>query len=188
LVPVHALSKIFRGKFKEALTKAGCLAHVSPQVWKKGWVTHCKPAGTGREVLNYLAPYIHRIALTNNRLVKLEDGHVTFRYQDSAHSTWRAMTLPAEAFIHRFLQHVLPKGFSKVRYYGILSPRRRKVLAPIRMLLAVCPSNGHTAARGQTWERPETPPAVAEALHCRQCGGPLVFLVRLSPTKRGPPS
>ena len=74
MVPVHALSALFRGTCKAALTTAGLLAHVPPQVWRKGWMTHCQPAGTGTEVIKYLAPSIRRIAMTNNRIDKLEDG------------------------------------------------------------------------------------------------------------------
>jgi hypothetical protein len=139
LAPVRALSKLFRGKCTAALTTAGLCAPVPPQVWPKDWVTHYKPAGTGTEVLTYFAPYIYRIALTNNRLEKLEDGHVTFRFQKRNGVGWKRLTLPAEAFIHRFLQHVLPKGVPKVRSYGFLSPSQRKVLPQIRTLLATCP-------------------------------------------------
>ena len=187
LVPVRALSKLFRGKFKEKLTTAGLLDPVPPRVWHKDWVTHCKPAGTGREVITYLAPYIRRIAITNNRLEKLEAGHVTFRFRDSASGESKHLTLPAEECIRRFLQHVLPKGFIKVRYYGFLSPSRRPALAQIRTLLETCPSHAQAAQSGHTRARHQTPPAPEEALHCRTCGGQLVFLFHLSPHKSRPP-
>jgi Putative transposase/Transposase zinc-binding domain len=187
LVPVRARSKIFRGKFKEALTKAGLVEHVPPQVWQKAWVVHWEPAGTGNEVLTYLAPYIRRIAITNNRIEKLEDGHVTFRFKERGSQGWKHLTLPAEEFIRRFLQHVLPKGFLKVRYYGFLSPQGRGALAQIRTLLKACPSNARPAESGQNRERQDPPPAPAEELHGRKCGGPLVLLLQLSPNTRGPP-
>ena len=187
LVPVRALSKLFRGKFKAALTTAGLCAPVPPQVWHKDWVTHCKPAGTGTEVLTSFAPSIYRIALTNNRLETLEDGHVTFRFTKRRGAGWKRLTLPAEAFIHRFLHHVLPKGFPTVRSYGFLSPSRRKVLPQIRTLLAACGSNALAPESGPPRALHMTPPAPAEARRCRQCGGKLIVLMRLSPHPREPP-
>jgi hypothetical protein len=188
LVPVHALSRLFRGKFRAALTTTGLCTHVPPQVWAKGWITHGQAAGTGTEVLAYFAPSLSRVAITNNRLEKLENGHVTFRVKERERTAWTPRTLPAEEFIRRFLQHVLPKRFSKVRYCGFLSPRRRSSLAQIRTLLATCPHHDSAATNGHNWERPETSLAPEAVWHCRKCGGQLVFLVRLSPTKRGPPS
>ena len=188
LVPVHAPSALFRGKFKAALTTAGLLASVPPQVWHKGWVTHGQPAGTGTEVLAYFAPYLRRVAMTNNRLVKLEDGHVTFRVKERTSHAWTHRTLPAEEFMRRFLQHVLPKGFITVRSYGLLSPSRRPALAQSRELLAACPSHDQATQSGHTRDRHETSPTPEAALHCRLCGGQLVFLFRLVPHKRRPPS
>lgn len=187
LVPVRALSQRFRGKCKAALTSAGLCAPVPPQVWKQAWVPHGTPAGTGTEVLTYFAPSIYRMALTNNRLETLEDGHVTFRFKKHSGAGWKRFTLPAAAFLHRFLQHVLPRGFITVRSYGFLSPSRRTVLPQIRARLAAGPRNAPPAEPSPHRARQATLPAPAEARHCRQCGGPLVFLGRLSPTTRAPP-
>jgi DNA-directed RNA polymerase subunit M/transcription elongation factor TFIIS len=188
LVPVRALSKIFRGQFTEALTKAGLLDQVPSHVGPKEWVTHGESAGTGTEVLTYLAPYIRRIAITNNRIDKLEDGQVTFRFKESGSQAWKHLTLPAEERIRRFLQHVLPKGLIKVSYYGFLSPHCRQSLAQIRRLLEACPSHDHAVESGETREGQETQAAPEREPRCRKCGGPLVLLFRLSPTTRGPPS
>jgi hypothetical protein len=187
LVPVHALSKLFRGKFQAALTPTGLLTHVPPQVWKKGWITHCQAAGTGTEVLSYFAPYLYRVAITNSRLEKCEDGHVTFRVKERTSHAWTHRTLPVEEFIRRFLQHVLPKRFTKVRYYGVLSPSRRPALAQSRTLLAAYPHYDQATQGSHDQDRREPPPAPEAALHCRACGGPLVFLYRLVPQKRRPP-
>jgi hypothetical protein len=187
LVPVRALSRLFRGKFKAALTLAGLGDPVPPQVWQKAWGTHGKPAGTGTEVLTYFAPYIYRMALTTNRLEALEDGQVTFRFKKRSGAGWKRLTLPAEAFIHRFLQPVLPRGCIKVRSYGVLSPSRRKVLPQIRALLAACPSTALAAESAPPRDGHQTGPAPPQEQHCRRCGGPLVFLVRLSPHAREPP-
>jgi hypothetical protein len=109
LVPVHALSKLFRGLFRALVRQARPDLSIPESVWAKGWVVYCKPAVQGPEqVLNYLGRYVHRIALTNSRLLSLEDGHICFRYRDAQAQRWQTMTLPAEEFIRRFLQHVLP--------------------------------------------------------------------------------
>ena len=81
LLPVKALSKIFRGKFRQALQKTTLFAQIPPKVWQQDWVVHCKPVGNGRTALKYLAPYIFRVAISNRRLVKFENDQVTFRYR-----------------------------------------------------------------------------------------------------------
>ena len=115
LVPVHALSPLFRGVFRALVCQERPDLTIPASVWTKGGVVYCKPALQGSErVLNYLGRYVHRIALTHSRLLAIEDGHVCFRYQDTQDQRWKTMTLPALEFIRRFLQHVLPRGFPKV--------------------------------------------------------------------------
>jgi len=137
LLPVRALSRIFRGKLHQALRRTDCYARIPAKVWKQDWVVHCAAVGSGLGALKYLAPYIFRVALSNNRILKLEDDRVTFRYRDTDTGAEKHCTLGAEDFIHRFLQHVLPKGFVKVRYYGLFSPGLRKPLAILRQQLEV---------------------------------------------------
>jgi hypothetical protein len=109
LVPVHALAKLFRGLFQALVHQERPDLTIPESVWTKGWVVYCKPALQGTElVLNYLGRYVHRIALTNSRILSTEDGQVSFRYQDAQDQRWKMMTLPAYEFIRRFLQHVLP--------------------------------------------------------------------------------
>ena len=130
LVPVKALSKVFRGVFLEMLQKALPQQHVTNSVWTKKWVVYCKPTVQGTEkVLEYLARYVHRVAFANSRLVRIEDGQVTFRYQNRKKQQWQTATLPAMEFMRRFLQHVLPRGTHKVRYYGQQFPEQAVVLA-----------------------------------------------------------
>jgi len=121
-VPVRALSVIFRARMAAALQKAGLLQDVSSDVWKKPWVVHCQHAGSGEKVLDYLGRYVFRIALTNNRLERIQDGMVTFRYRDNRTHRIQHCTISGLEFLQRFLQHVLPRGCTKVRYYGIFSP------------------------------------------------------------------
>jgi len=95
-------------------------------LWKTDWVVYSKPAVQGADkVLTYLARYVHRIAITNNRILSLKNGDVTFRYKDSQKHRWRTMNLSTAEFIRRFLQHVPPRGFHKVRHYGLLHPANR---------------------------------------------------------------
>jgi len=143
LVPVKALSPIFRAKFMEMAQDALPCAAFPRGVWEKDWVVYCKPSVQGADkVLQYLARYVHRIAITNNRILSIKTGEVTFRYKETGkrkkkrESRWRTMTLPAKEFIRRFLQHVPPKGFHKVRYYGLLSSANRPLLKQVQLLLA----------------------------------------------------
>ncbi len=135
LLPVKALSRLFRGHVRQALQKGEGAAQIPAQVWTQDWVVHCKPVGTGQTALKYLAPYIFRVALSNRRLVKLEHDRVTFRYTASHSGQSKLCTLPVDAFIARFLQHVLPKHFVKVRYYGFFAPGQRARLAALRQQL-----------------------------------------------------
>ena len=132
LLPVKALAKIFRAKFRQALRKSDCYDEIPAKVWRQPWVVHCKSVGDGASALKYLAPYILRVAISNKRIVKMSDTHVSFRYRSTRTGKTKTCTLSAEEFIRRFLQHVLPKGFVKVRYYGFFSPGLRARLAAVR--------------------------------------------------------
>ncbi len=115
-LPVKALSKIFRAKFIELARKELPEIKFPQSIWKKPWVVYSKPTISGAEkVLEYLARYVHRIAITNNRIISDRNGKVTFKYKDSKDNQWKTMTLEAMEFIRRFLQHVCYKGFHKVR-------------------------------------------------------------------------
>ncbi len=139
LLPVEALSPIFRAKLCAALHKAGLLDHVPPEVWQKAWAVHCQPAGGGEQVLDYLGRYLFRVAIPNSRLERIADGQVTFRSRDHRTHKLRRATLPGVEFLHRFLQHVLPRGCTKVRSYGLWSPACRGQLEQARTLLRVPP-------------------------------------------------
>jgi putative transposase/transposase-like zinc-binding protein len=137
LVPVKALSKLFRERFMKLARRTLPQETFPQEVWAKEWVVFCKPAfNRAKKVLRYLGRYVHRIAITNNRLLALDNGMVRFRYQHSDTHQWQTMTLPAKEFLRRYLQHVLPQGFHKVRYYGLLSPANRQTLKRLQLLLA----------------------------------------------------
>jgi hypothetical protein len=139
LVPCRALSVIVRAKVRDGLERAGLLDQVPAKVWRKRWVVHCQPAGSGEKVLDYLGRYLFRVAIANSRLERFDDGRVTFRYRDNRTGRMERCTVPAEEFLSRFLQHVLPKGFTKVRSYGLYSPTCRDQLEQARALLTPQP-------------------------------------------------
>jgi hypothetical protein len=188
LLPVKALSPIFRAKFRDGLKKLGLLDSVDPRVWEKKWVIHCKPVGAGEGALRYLAPYVYRVALSNNRIEHVGEDRITFRYKESDTGSWRRMSLSPMAFIQRFLQHVLPAGFHKVRYYGLLSPRNRKTLKLLQNTLTT--DTILEAILKPFEQKVSSPPGAsrrADPLLCTHCGGTLKLLKPISPTNRGPP-
>ena len=141
-VPVEAASILFRAKFLALVADAGLMDQVRKLVGKKAWVVHSQAVGDGRRALRYLAPYVYRVALSNRRVVKCEPGpdglgRVTFTYRPKGSRRWRALTVTAEEFIRRFLQHVLPRGFQKVRHYGFAHPRCRVDTEWLKMLVTV---------------------------------------------------
>ena len=159
LVPVRALSVHFRVRFLARLRAQLPDVVVPPSVWRTPWVVYCKPAVQGSgAVLRYLARYVHRVAITNARLVSVTPDAVTFRYRDrrdAGAGAWRPMTLSADEFLRRFLQHVLPRGFHKVRYYGIWHPSAAPLRARLTLALA----------------SPAAPTAVARPEHITASGG-----------------
>lgn len=139
LVPVKALSKIIAARFRDAVKKERPeeFRHIDQGVWKKSWCSFCVPYGTGdKAVLRYLARYVFRIAITNHRIIAMSETDVSFRYKDRENGKMRTMTLDGVEFLRRFLMHVLPKGFHKVRYYGLWhSGKRRQQIAAKLLLL-----------------------------------------------------
>jgi hypothetical protein len=203
-LPVKVLSRVFRGKFVAALKNAFREARIEfhgrltplahPRtfaswlrlMFRQDWVVYSKPPFGGPEhVLRYLGAYTHRVAISNHRLVALADGEVTFRWRDSAHGNKkRLMTLPVEEFLRRFLLHLLPRGFMRIRNFGFLANRQRALLLPLCFRLL------QDAAETS----PTTTSPVANHSHslwnCPVCGGIMQVVERLSPTElllRSPP-
>jgi hypothetical protein len=181
LVHVKPLSILFRAKFRDALKKTDLFGQVSPEAWTKDWVVHAKPVGSGNEALTYLARYVLRVAICNKHILKLEHDQVTFRYHETSTGQTKYCTLPAETFIHRFLQHVLPKGFVKLRYYGFLSPGKRPLLNQLRLLLGTLSTVTLTTLQPTTSSRPDTTRC------CPTCGKAMRLIETLRPSTRSPP-
>jgi hypothetical protein len=190
-LPVRVLSKVFRGKFVDGLMRLfrahklgfhGSLRSLADskqfrkflrQLFRKDWVVYAKRPFRGPEyVLQYLARYTHRVAISNHRLIAFEDGKVSFRYKDYAHgSKKRKMTVSADEFLRRFLLHVLPRGFVKIRHFGFLANRSRaRLVAICRELLSDAP-----LARSPTRVAPPRQWA------CPSCGATMVVVERLKP-------
>ncbi len=185
LVPISAVRELFRAKFRDALKDTDLFTQVNPAVWRTHWVVHCKAVGDGRTALKYLAPYIYRVAISNRRLVGMQDGKVSFRYKPRKQS-WKTMTLPALDFISRFLQHVLPRGFAKVRYYGFLHPSAKKRVAALREQLTTAAAQN---SRDPAFQRvSDDTPFTKTPIVSPQCGGPLAYIGRVPscPAPRGP--
>ena len=134
-LPVKALSRKFRGKFLALLKqhKPHIDCSLLNACYNKEWVVYCKPPfKTAACVVEYLGRYTHRVAISNNRLLKFENGQVAFKWRDYKDSNrWKEMTVSAVEFIRRFLMHVLPHGFMKIRHYGFLSSRGKQTKLPL---------------------------------------------------------
>jgi hypothetical protein len=183
-LPVRVLSRVFRGKFLAGMRQAAASGQLRPAGSRpavlesraaKEWVVYAKPPfGGPAQVLKYLARYTHRVAISNSRLVQLEDGRVTFRYKDyaDAHRN-KTMTLSAEEFLRRWVQHVLPRGFVKIRHYGLLANRQRQAkLAVCRRLLLVA-LVAATLPAGDSRPQAGDPARIEPACErcCPACGG-----------------
>jgi hypothetical protein len=200
-LPLKVLSRVFRGKFVAGLRQAfqngrlhfpGTLEPLAQPktfaawlrlLFRKDWVVYAKrPFGGPEYVLQYLGRYTHRVAISNHRLISFTEGKVTFRWRDSAHhNEQKLMTLSLDEFLRRFLWHVLPKGFVRIRNFGFLANRRRATLLPLcfPLLRAEQPSQTDqgSSASNDLW-------------HCPKCGGPMVVIERLTATEiqpRSPP-
>jgi Putative transposase/Transposase zinc-binding domain len=203
-LPRKVLRRVFRGKFGEGLKAAfhagalqfhGSLRHLAePRVFaswlrilfRQDWVVYAKrPFGGPEHALRYLGAYTHRVAISNHRLVALEDGNVTFRWRDSAHGNKkRLMTLPVDEFLRRFLLHLLPRGFVRIRHFGFLANRRRASLLPI------CVELSRRSAEPAVPAKPASPPPQSSNWRCPLCGGLMRIVERISAAQlllRSPP-
>jgi hypothetical protein len=203
-LPVKVLSRVFRGKFIAALQRnfrqgkldfhgnLRPLAHPKAfsawlrTLFRHDWHVYSKrPFGGAEHALRYLGHYTHRVAISNHRLVSLVEQKVTFRWRDSAHNNQqKLMTLSLDEFLRRFLLHLLPKGFVRIRHFGFLANRRRAALLPLclQLLDAVQPSRSE--AEASLAQKP------SPLWVCPKCGGPMVVIERLTAAQlqlRSPP-
>ena len=177
-VPVRALSKLYRAELRKLLQRAGLAHAVDRAVWKALWVVHCKAVGDGRYALRYLAPYVFRVAISNRRIVSCDNGRVVFQYRKSGSRRSRTMSLDAFEFIRRFLQHVLPSGFQKVRHYGFLSPASKQSIDEVRRMVENFNFCRELTATALAVAAPSAP-----EVRCPRCANPMRFVRMVLPPR-----
>jgi hypothetical protein len=178
-VPVRALSPISRALFKEEMRQAGLLEHIDPQGWIIPWNVHSQANHHGHSAFTSLAPYVFKVAISNQRLVSLTDRTVTFTSRKVGSARLRTAHLDVMACLRRFLQHVLPEGFMKVRHFGFLHTSCAISPATIRLMM----EQGHPGEDQQTQRKPTSPlPRVAR---CLTCGVPMHVVMRVWTSPKG---
>jgi hypothetical protein len=178
-LPVRALSTIYRAKFRDAIERAGRLAEIPDTVWRIAWNVNCQAVGDAANTLAYLARYVFKVAISEHRILSVNDTHVRFAYTVPSSHRRRTMALPVQEFIRRFLQHVLPTGFVKVRHYGFLSPNFRMPIAAIKARVEMAYAfalKPLSAAVALPAPKPMT---------CTHCGDTMKLVRMLRPAKLG---
>jgi len=183
LIPETLVAYIFRAKIRDGFKALDLYDQVPKAVWKKNWVVDIENVGSGKEALKYLTPYIFRVAISNKNILKVTDQDVTFRYRDRKQPGTQIKALPAEQFIGRFLQHVLPKGFQKVRSYGLYHPKQRGKLKLVKEQLQ--PKESTPATKVSPTKTPTAKPPVR--FYCPCCKVEMIKIGKITP-KRGPPT
>ncbi len=162
-LPQIVLAARFRNRLKAALSELPDVADIPHSVWRQKWVVDVQPAGSGETAIQYLAAYVYHTALGSQRILNADNGQVTFKYKDSADQHWCTLRLSATEFTRRFLQHVLPKGFQRVRYFGWLAPAAK--------------SRWQTILAWLDWSPPLKPPPLTPTLPiCPCCQKPMTLL------------
>lgn len=174
-VPVRAASVIFRAKFKAALAAQGLVDLFPAKVWSEAWLVNCKPVGDGRAAMKYLAPYIFRVAISDRRMRHIGPGEngqgsVVFDYRPVGQARYKSMQTSASEFIRRFLQHVLPSGFRKVRHYGFAAARSQTDFQLLAWLVTV------TLHMVYVLTVAAAPPAKKAVPTCPLCSAPLLLV------------
>jgi len=165
LVPVKALARKFRGRFLYLVRRAVPTVRLPYLPKEKKWNVFCKPSVQGPErVLEYLGRYVHKTALSNRAIVECTDRSVTFRYRDSKDQRLRTMALPPREFLRRFLQHVQPRGFHRIRSYGLLHSSQRVTLRRLQLMLQPKASVDSTLENERVNRRPRCPACNSERL------------------------
>ena len=171
-VHVKPLSILFRAIFMKEMEKAGLKCRIPVAVWKKKWVVNSQAVGSAGATIRYLAPYVFRVAISGSRIIKVEDRQVYFKYKKHGSQRWRTTRLEVMEFMRRFLQHVLPTGFMKVRHYGFMNP---SCSIPIQAVVKLIENRtGETLLPIKISSPPQH--------YCPDCGGEMVRLWSIIPT------
>jgi hypothetical protein len=180
LLHLPHLQAAFRQHLYRLLKENGW--QVNPQVWRKDWGVHIQPSGSGANALKYLGAYVTRTAITNARMIKVDEHSVTFRWKDRDHNQSRIMTLPGIEFARRYLRHVLPRGLRSIRYFGFCHPTAKANRMRVQL---------HSGRPIQFGDSSDLPPRPANrgGPACPRCAQPMELVFRLAPLhrSRGPP-
>jgi hypothetical protein len=168
-VHTKPLAVIFKAKFRDAMKKARLIDQIPASVWDHVWVIDSQAVGQGQDSLRYLSRYVFRVAISNNRIKGFDDHKVRFLYKDHIKKKWKPISLDVMEFIRRFLQHVLPTGFMKVRHYGFLNPNSAISIEKISELICLI----HDVIRDLL---PKIPCRGKKGLRCPRCGHGLRFI------------
>jgi len=174
-LPVKALSKIYRAKFKDEMKKARLFDDIPKDAWDLDWNVNCQAVGISEHSIKYLSRYVFKVAISNSRIIKVEDHKVSFKYRKPRSRRWRTTNLMVIEFMRRFLQHVLPAGFMKVRYYGFMHPGSSVKLREVSSRIEL--------AYGFDVETPSTEIEPLPPITCPDCGGSLKYRGSILPCK-----
>jgi hypothetical protein len=166
LLPEKAASIVYRAKFRDAMQEAGLLDEIDSEVWEQTWGVDVEPVGDGRAALKYLAPYVYRAAITNNRIESVDESGVTYRVTPTGSKQSYSRPVSGAEFVRGFLQHTLPSNFQRLRYYGFTSPNSKLQFAWVRMLVWFYLGWCYWLGR-----EPEPEPTVKPPVRCAECGG-----------------
>ena len=174
-VPNKALSRICRAKFRDLMRDAGMARLIDPGIFREGWNVNIQPVGAAEQSIRYLSHYVFKVAISDHRIVDVSDGTVTVSYKKPKSRRTRYMKLDALDFMSRFLQHTLPPGFMKVRYYGFMHPCSSVPLENVRASIEMMNGFDVVVPEATQDAREKSRPT------CPDCGGELRYLYSVLP-------
>jgi hypothetical protein len=177
-VPINAASKMWKGKLLSAMMKKLNLESLPYKIYEKEFIVHAKPMGDGVNAIKYLARYVNRVAISNERITEISDDHISFRYKDKEdREKSKICKLKKHEFMRRYLMHILPKGFVKIRSYGFHHPNSPIRLHELRLKIAESMDKAATQVKREDRElSTEVPPIQPSGIKCPCCGGPMIIV------------
>jgi hypothetical protein len=172
---VQAMPRVYRAKVKDFMKKEQVMHLIPPQVWNMPWNVNVQAGGGSEKTVRYLSNYVFKAAISDHRIVSVENGQVSFKYQKKGCRRTRTCTITGEEFIRRFLQHTLPTGFMKVRYYGFMNPNSSYDLEEVQALIELSQGFEIETPKTETDDEPPKP------LYCPICGGELRYVRSVLP-------
>ena len=162
------LIRVYKAKLADHLRVCGLYDSIPAEAWQKKFVVDIQPVGDGRAVLKYLAPYVNRVAISDSRIIACDDSSVTYRYKPSKSNVERIRCVAGDEFVRGFVQHTLPKGFQKIRYYGWMSANSKFSIDEVKWLIWLFLGWTYWLGSGHA---PQPEPVVKPQLRCAECGG-----------------